>query len=141
MPTVAFVCQGNAGRSQLATALAEKERERRGVDVSILTGGVDPHEHVHPEVETVLAEEGIEIDREPRQIREADLAAADYVITMGCDVADIAPAGWNGHAERWELDHPGGDDLTSVRASRDEIDARVRDLFDRKLPTVTEEEG
>jgi|GEM_PF-6168648 len=39
-PTVAFVCVQNAGRSQMATALAE--REERGLDVEVLTGGPAP---------------------------------------------------------------------------------------------------
>ena len=133
MSKIAFVCQGNAGRSQLATALAEAERDQRGIDVSIVTGGVDPHDHVHPEVKAVLAEQDIEIEREPRRIQEADLVDADYVITMGCDVAEFAPASWDGHAERWELDHPGGDDLASVRTMRDEIRTRVEDLFNREI--------
>jgi protein-tyrosine-phosphatase len=39
-----FVCVQNAGRSQMAAAFAEREREARGVEdaVEILTGGTDP---------------------------------------------------------------------------------------------------
>jgi len=44
MPNVAFVCVGNAGRSQMATAFTERERTQRGTipstsspEVSILT--------------------------------------------------------------------------------------------------------
>ena len=49
MIKIAFVCVGNAGRSQLATAFAERERDRRnlGDAVEIVTGGIDPHDHVH----------------------------------------------------------------------------------------------
>ena len=129
---LAFVCVGNAGRSQLATALAEAERERRELSPEIVTGGTDPADHVHPEVVEVLAEEGSEIgDREPREITPEDVADADHVVTMGCSVEAFRPAGWEGSAETWELEHPGGDDLEDYRAQREEIRERVRSLFDR----------
>ena len=41
MTHIAFVCVQNAGRSQMATAFAEREREERGLDdVEILSGGL-----------------------------------------------------------------------------------------------------
>jgi protein-tyrosine-phosphatase len=55
----------------MATAFAERERTRRGLDDTIdtVTGGVDPHDHVHGEVIEALQEEGIDIgDRAPRRI-------------------------------------------------------------------------
>jgi arsenate reductase len=128
---LAFVCEGNAGRSQLATALAERERDRRGLNVEIVTGGVDPSDHVHGEVVEVLAEEGIDIgERTPRRIRPVDVADADYVVTMGCSADEFTPAGWRGATRRWELDHPSAGDLESARRQRDEIRERVRNLFD-----------
>lgn len=42
MTKAAFVCVGNAGRSQMAAALAERERDNRELDIEIVTGGVDP---------------------------------------------------------------------------------------------------
>ncbi|OYR57055.1 low molecular weight phosphatase family protein, partial [Halorubrum sp. E3] len=41
---VAFVCVQNAGRSQMAAAFAERERDRRGVgdQITIVTGGTQP---------------------------------------------------------------------------------------------------
>ncbi|MFW5919177.1 MAG: low molecular weight phosphatase family protein, partial [Halanaeroarchaeum sp.] len=44
---IAFVCVGNAGRSQIATAFAERERDKLGMDIEIVTGGVDPANSVH----------------------------------------------------------------------------------------------
>ena len=134
MTKLAFVCVGNAGRSQLATALAERERDKRdlGDSIDIITGGVDPHDHVHSDVIEVLREDDIDIgDRTPRRITAADVADADYIITMGCAIGDFAPPDWNGTAETWELEHPGGDDKAAVRAQRDEIQTRIADLFDQ----------
>lgn len=47
---VAFVCVGNAGRSQMATAFAERERDKRGLDIDIVTGGTDPADYSHESV-------------------------------------------------------------------------------------------
>ncbi len=130
-PAVAFVCEGNAGRSQLATAFAERERAERGLDIDIITGGTDPADHVHESVVTALEEKGIDIhDRVPRRIRPADIEHVGRVVTMGCSIDDFRPDGWAGRSETWNLDHPGGDDLDAVRAQRDEIERRVIALFD-----------
>jgi protein-tyrosine-phosphatase len=55
---VAFVCVRNAGRSQMAAAFAERERERRGFDVEIVTGGTDPADAVHEGVIKAMDEVG-----------------------------------------------------------------------------------
>jgi len=129
---LAFVCVGNAGRSQLASALAEAEREHRDLSPEIVTGGTDPRDRVHPEVVEVLAEEGIDIgDRRPREIAPEDVEDANHVVTMGCSIEEFRPEGWSGTTETWELEHPDGEDLDDYRAQREEIRERVRSLFDR----------
>ncbi|TYL38705.1 low molecular weight phosphatase family protein [Natronococcus pandeyae] len=134
MTNVAFVCVGNAGRSQMATAFAEREREKRGLDatVEIVTGCTDPHDSVHDNVVEALREEGTDVeDRTPRQITPDDVSGAEYVSTMGCSAAQFTPDDWAGTTERWELPHPRSDDADTVRAQRDEIESRVQDRFDR----------
>lgn len=132
MTRIAFVCVGNAARSQLATALAERTRGERDLDVEIVTGGTDPADHVHGEVIEVLREHGMEIgDRQPRRITPADIEDADHVVTMGCSIDDVRPDGWSGEVETWELSHPSGEDIETTRALRDEIELQIVDLFDR----------
>lgn len=132
MVRVVFVCVGNAGRSQLAGALAEQEAAARGLDVEVVTGGTDPKDHVHEDVVRVLGEEGIDIGgRVPREITPGDLEEAVVAVTMGCSIEEFAPSGWDGEREAWAIPHPEGDDLDAVRAQRDEIRARVTGLFDR----------
>lgn len=124
----------NTSRSQMATAFAERERHQRNLKepVTIITGGTDPRDQVHDDVIRVLEEVRIDIrDRTPREITADDVVDAEYIVTMGCSVADFAPDGWDGTAETWNLEHPAGDDLDSVRAQRDEIRRRIQDLFDR----------
>jgi len=133
---VAFVCVQNAGRSQMATAFAERERDQRDVsgEIAILTGGTQPADHVHEEVVTVMDEEGFDLaDRTPKGITPEELQSVDYVITMGCSAQDVCPATWNGENRDWGLDDPDGQGLDAVREIRDEIAGRVEDLFDELL--------
>ncbi|NHN47247.1 low molecular weight phosphatase family protein [Halostella sp. JP-L12] len=122
---LAFVCVGNAGRSQMAAALAERERDRRGLNAAVISGGVDPADSVHDEVVDALREEGIDIgDRAPRRIAPDDIADADYVVTMGCSVDQFAPDGWTGESRVWDLGAGGTDEQLA------EIRERVAALFD-----------
>ncbi|WP_135535763.1 arsenate-mycothiol transferase ArsC [Halostella pelagica] len=122
---LAFVCVGNAGRSQMAAALAERERDQRGVNAAIVTGGVDPAESVHDEVVAALREVDIDIgDRAPREISPGDIEDADYVVTMGCSVDQFRPEGWSGESRKWDLE------ANETREQRDEIERRVAELFD-----------
>jgi len=125
-----FVCVRNAGRSQMATAFAERERARRDLDgaVEIVTGGTDPAGEVHPEVVEAMADLGIDIaDRVPREVDRAELDACDVVATMGCSTleldADVA-------ARDWDLPDPHGKSDADVREIRDEVQRRVAALFD-----------
>lgn len=125
MTKIAFVCVGNAGRSQMATALAERERSERGMDVEIITGGIDPSESVHDEVVEAMDELGIDIsDRSPRQITPRDIEDVDYVVTMGCSVEQFHPDDWDGESFVWELES------TAAHEQRDELSRRVEQFFD-----------
>ncbi len=126
-----FVCVQNAGRSQMSTAFAEREVERRDLAdrVQIVTGGTHPADHVHEEVVTVMDELGIDLsDRTPRAISTETLNACDVVATMGCSTLELDA---DSVAVRdWDLDDPDGQDLDAVRAIRDDIEERVIALFD-----------
>jgi len=128
--TLGFVCVQNAGRSQMATAFAEQERSRRGLEdtVHILTGGTHPAEEVHPEVIEAMAEIDIDIsDREPQEVSTTDLNSATIVTTMGCSTLELDA---DVEVRDWALDDPHGQSLEEVRRIRDEIRQRVSALFD-----------
>ncbi|MFD1633083.1 low molecular weight phosphatase family protein [Haloplanus ruber] len=128
---LAFVCVRNAGRSQMSAAFAERERDRRGLDVEILSGGTDPAGHVHDVVVDAMSEVGIDIaDRTPREIGTAELRTCDYAATMGCSTLDVDAVRDEVDVRDWALDDPGGADLDRVREIRDEVDRRVIALFD-----------
>ncbi|GAB3419827.1 low molecular weight phosphatase family protein [Haloparvum alkalitolerans] len=126
---LAFVCVRNAGRSQMASAFAERERAARGLEesVDVVTGGTDPADRVHPVVVEAMREVGVDLsDREPRAVSEAELADADVVVTMGCSTLDLP-----GVDDRdWALPDPGERPLEEVREIREEVADRVHALFD-----------
>ncbi|WP_277543088.1 low molecular weight phosphatase family protein [Haloarcula laminariae] len=127
----AFVCVQNAGRSQMSTAFAERERERRDLEdsVEILTGGTHPAEDVHEEVVNVMREEGFDLsDRTPREVSTAELESCDVVATMGCSTLELDAESVD--VRDWALDDPDGQDMDQVREIRDDIEQRVVALFD-----------
>jgi arsenate reductase len=130
---VAFMCVQNAGRSQMATAFAERERADRGLEdrVEILTGGTDPADGVHDVVVEALAEVGVDIsDREPQAITTRELESCDYVATMGCSTLDLDADESAVDVRDWALPDPHGEDLDRVREIRETVRERVVALFD-----------
>ena len=120
---VLFVCIGNAGRSQMAQAFAE----RAGFEVR--SAGSRAESHLHPEVVEAMRELGVELGgRRPQRLTTELAAQADAVITMGCgDACPVIP-GRKQLREDWDLTDPKDRPLEEVRATRDEIERRVRDL-------------
>lgn len=123
-PVILFVCVHNAGRSQMAAAWT---RRLGGPRVEVRSAGSAPGERVHPNVQAAMAEAGIALDATPRRIGDADLQAADVVVTMGCGDECVAKAG--ARREDWRVEDPKGLDAARTRAIRDEIRLRVETLL------------
>ena len=125
MANVLFVCLHNAGRSRISEALFERVAGGRHRTRS---AGTEPAERVHPEVSEAMAEAGIDLgDARPRKLTRADAEWADVVVTMGC--GDECPYIPGKRYLDWDLPDPKGRTIAEVRATRDEIDARVRELL------------
>jgi protein-tyrosine-phosphatase len=130
---VAFVCVENAGRSQIAAAFAERERERRGLTdrVEVHSAGTHPVDAIHPTVVEAMREVGLDVaDQRPTLVQVEDLKRTDYLVTMGCYIAEFDPAVLAVDAREWQIDDPAGGDVAAARAARDEIEPRVYALFD-----------
>ncbi len=130
-----FVCVQNAGRSQMSAAFAERERDQRelGDSIEIISGGTHPAESVHEEVITVMRERDIDLsDRTPREVSTDVLEACDVVATMGCSTLELDAEDID--VRDWALDDPHGQDLDTVREIRDDVERRVKDLFDEFYP-------
>ncbi|WP_458187071.1 arsenate-mycothiol transferase ArsC [Haladaptatus sp. NG-WS-4] len=142
--TVGFVCVQNAGRSQMATAFAERERTRRGLGdrVRIVTGGTDPADHVHDVVVEAMAEGGFALeDEHPREITHDEIMNVDIVVTMGCSAENVCPMTWRGDARDWALDNPHRQNVETVRRIRDEIETRIEALFDEIADEKSTDQG
>jgi protein-tyrosine-phosphatase len=125
-PTVLFLCVHNAGRSQMALGWFQHLADGAAVAFS---GGSEPAEQLNPVVVDAMREVGIDITRNtPRRWTDADLDAADVVITMGC--GDTCPYVPGKRYEDWPVDDPAGQPIERVRPIRDEIEQRVTRLLD-----------
>jgi arsenate reductase len=131
MKHVLFVCNHNAGRSQIAQAFFERHAPE---DVRAESAGTSPAKHVWPEVVEAMAEVGIDLSRRrpTRLTREMQLHA-DWAVTMGCgDACPFVPT----TIESWDIPDPAGRPIEDVRAIRDGIEARVRDLIEQRLEAI-----
>lgn len=118
---VLFVCIGNAGRSQMAHAFAE----RAGYEVR--SAGSRAESHLHPEVVEAMAELGFDLSgRVPHQLSQEDVEWADLVVTMGC--GDACPVLPGKRYLDWNLQDPAGMPIEVVRQIRDRIAGLVEEL-------------
>jgi arsenate reductase (thioredoxin) len=126
MATVLFVCLHNAGRSQMSQALFERAADGRH---HALSAGTTPAERIHPQVVEVMHELDIDLsDRTPQLLTRELAEQADLIVTMGC--GEECPYIPGKRYLDWELPDPKGRTLAEVRATRDEIERRVRALSD-----------
>jgi protein-tyrosine-phosphatase len=124
LPEVLFVCVHNAGRSQMAAAMLERQAEGR---VQVISAGSEPADGLNPAVVRAMEEVGIDISAErPKKLEDGMVRESDVVITMGC--GDACPIYPGKRYEDWDLEDPAGKDLEVVRGIRDEISDRVATL-------------
>lgn len=124
MACALFVCLHNAGRSQMSQALFKRAAAGRH---TALSAGTMPGERVHPEVVEVMRELGIDLsDRQPQLLTVELARQADVVVTMGC--GDACPHIPGKQYIDWTLPDPKDRPLEQVRATRDEIEQRVKVL-------------
>ncbi len=111
-PKVAFVCNHNSCRSQMAEALGKL----LAADVfESYSAGTEIKDCIHPHAVRLIQQKyniNMEITQYPKIIDH--IPPPDVVVFMGCNVSCphlIAP-----HTENWELDDPSDkDDATFVR--------------------------
>ena len=110
----------------------------------IQSAGIEAHGK-NPRAITVMKQAGIDIsEQESTKVTDQMLQAADLVVTV-CGHADehcpVLPAGTN--KEHWPLDDPakaqGTEEeiINQFRASRDDIERRVKDLLARHSNVTT----
>ncbi len=123
--TVLFICQHNAGRSQLGAHLLALVAPNRFIARS---AGLNPAEEINPVVAESLKEVGVDTSgARPRLVTAAELVDADVVVTMKPGLALPGPVG--GRLVEWEFPNPEEWDLDGVRTMRDAIAGHIRGLI------------
>jgi arsenate reductase len=131
MKYVLFVCNHNAGRSQIAQALFERHAP---ADVRAESAGSTPAEEVWPNVIEAMREIGLDLsDRRPKKLTVEMQLHADWAITLACGEQCPFVAST---VEDWDIPDPAGKPIENVRAIRDELEERVKDLVENRLDEI-----
>lgn len=126
MVKVIFACIHNAGRSQMAAAFFNQLAASQKAHA--ISAGTEPGSRVHPEVQAVMQEAGIDLSHtKPQKLTEELAKNAQLLITMGC--GDKCPYVPGLRRDDWPLPDPKGLPIEEVRAIRDQIRRRVEDLL------------
>ena len=123
---VIFACIHNAGRSQMAAAFFN-QRAAQG-KAQAISAGTEPGERIHPEVQAVMQELGIDLSHaKPQKLTQEMAMGAQLLITMGC--GDKCPYVPGLRIYDWPLQDPQG---TSPRSST--VDTRRDQKTNRHAP-------
>lgn len=95
-----FLCPQSAGKSVLAATFTRAAAARRGLAVAVDVAGTDPVDAVKPVVREALDAQGLRTDLVPQRLDVAVAAAADLVISMGCDTG-VVPR--DRHVVAWQV--------------------------------------
>lgn len=121
---ILFVCERNAGRSQLVAAITH---HLVGEDVFVRSVGLHPTGGINPQVLEVLDERGIARDGlYQKSIVPRVVHTADVVVLMGVDEIPGIPAN---RVVRWDIDDPEGKDKETVGYIADDVEMHIKKLL------------
>jgi arsenate reductase (thioredoxin) len=125
-PTILFMCPHGAAKSVLASAYFQRLAKERGLNVRVDSAGTEPDAAVSPAVAAHLERQGYTVPVvRPRKATAGEVAAADVVISIGCDLSGLpAP---RGQLQRWDEVPALSDDFARADEA---IRKRVTDLID-----------
>jgi protein-tyrosine-phosphatase len=115
----------------MAQAFMERDGPR---DVRAESAGTEPAREVWPPVVEAMREVGIDLAaRKPKKLTLEMQLHADWAITMGC--GDACPYVAT-VVEAWDIPDAAGRPIEEMRAIRDEIEVRVRELVDIRIDAI-----
>ena len=131
MKYVLFVCNHNAGRSQMAQAFFERDAPP---DIRAESAGTQPARAIWPNVIEAMREVGIDLaGAKPKRLLPEMQVHADWAVTMGCgDACPFVPT----TVEAWDIPDPAALPLDEVREIRDLIEHHVTELIDDRLDDI-----
>lgn len=126
--TVLFMCPHGAAKSVLASAYFRQLARERGLDVRVEAAGTDPDPTIAPAVAAHLRRQGHAMpDAAPRKATADDLARADVVVSLGCDLSGLPKP--RGTLHRWDdVPSPSADFAAADAAIRARVIALVEEL-------------
>ncbi len=125
VPELLFVCVHNAGRSQMAAALAHHLSAGK---VHVRSAGSQPADQINAMAVQVLAERGISLtEAYPKPLSNDVVHAADVIVTMGC--GDTCPIYPGKRYLDWDVLDPNDQPVDRVRDIRDDLQARITALL------------
>jgi arsenate reductase len=129
---VLFMCPHGAAKSVLASAYFARLAKERGLKVRVESAGTEPDATVAPAVAARLEAQGYATPTTPpRKATADDMARADLVISLGCDLSGLpAP---RGTLLRWDdVPSPSADFAKADEAIRAKVVALVDELVRKK---------
>jgi arsenate reductase (thioredoxin) len=126
MRTFIFACVHNAGRSQMSAAFFNKLADP--ILARAISAGTHPADHVHPVVVDAMREVGVDLSyAKPQKLTTELTQNAEMLVTMGC--GDECPYLPGLRRDDWPLPDPKGQEIETVRQTRDEIKRRILQLL------------
>ncbi len=131
MRYVLFVCNHNAGRSQMAQAFFERLAPP---EVRAESAGQEPAKAVWPTVVAAMREIGVDLSgHRPKKLTVEMQLHADWAVTMACGGScPYVPT----TVEDWEIPDPAERPIGEVRLIRDQIEERVTRLVRERIDEI-----
>jgi protein-tyrosine-phosphatase len=132
-PRLLFVCTGNAGRSQIAQAMARREAQGR---IVVESAGVAPWLHLHPMAVRIMAARGFDLaGHYPKSAESVADRGFDVVVTIGERARLELPARLRRGPRwiHWDISDPADADGTPESEAAFQLAA---DAIARHLPGV-----
>ena len=124
--TILFVCVENAGRSQMAEGFFNKYAPK---GYRAASAGTRPAGEINPIAVQVMKEVGIDISgQESKVITDEMIRNSSRAVNMGCMDKAECPVLFLNNPLDWGVEDPKGKSIDGVRAIRNEIERRVKEL-------------
>jgi protein-tyrosine-phosphatase len=129
------MCPHGAAKSVLASAYFERLAKERGLKVLVRSAGTEPDATIAPAVAAHLQRQGYATSTTPpRKATADDLAQADLVISLGCDLSGLPTP--RGTLMRWDdVPAPSVDFAKADDAIRSKVEALVDELVRQAAST------
>ena len=130
---VLFMCPHGAAKSVLASAYFTRIARLRGLNVVVDFAGTEPDAAVAPKVIERLKSQGYPVPAHPRRVTPSDIASADLVISIGCDLAGLSPR--EGTLRTWnDVPAPSAEFAAADAAILKRVTALVEELVQQRVP-------